>query len=89
MRDRLLLPLFLPMAAILAVALFVLNLSRMFLAGGNEAGPLVIASIATLVVLIGAAIVSSLPQLRSSTVTLTVAPDRDSDGRRLDLPGTE
>ncbi|HEX6311666.1 MAG TPA: hypothetical protein VF152_08560 [Acidimicrobiia bacterium] len=71
-RDRLLLPLFLPILAIVAVALYVLNLSRVFLAGGSGAGSVVIASIVTVAILAGGAVISSMPQLRSSTLTMTV-----------------
>jgi hypothetical protein len=72
-RDRLLLPLFLPILAIVAVALLVLNLSRVFLAGGNGAGSVVIAAIVTVAILAGAALISAMPQLRSSTLTMTVS----------------
>jgi plastocyanin len=50
----------------------VLNLSSVFLAGGNGAGSVIIASIVTVAILAGAAVLSSMPQLRSSTLTMTV-----------------
>jgi plastocyanin len=71
-RDRLVLPLVLPILAIVAVALLVLNLSRVFLAGGSGAGSVVIAAIVTVAILTGAAVLSAMPQLRSSTLTMTV-----------------
>jgi plastocyanin len=71
-RDRLLLPLLLPILAIVAVAIYVLNLSRVFLAGGNGAASVIVASIVTVAILVGAAVLSALPQLRSSTLTMTV-----------------
>lgn len=72
-RDRLLLPVMLPLLAMAAVALYVLNLSRVFLAGGNGAASVVAGSIVTVAILVGAAVISASPRLRSSTLTLTVA----------------
>ncbi len=72
-RDRLWLPLALPLLAMAAIALYVLNLSRVFLAGGNGAASVVAGSIVTVVILIGAAVISASPRLRSSTLTMTVA----------------
>ncbi|MGH9048940.1 MAG: hypothetical protein ACRDY4_04335 [Acidimicrobiia bacterium] len=72
-RDRLLLPLLLPILAIAAVALYVLNISRVFLAGGNGAPSVIVAAIVTIGILAGAAVISAMPQLRSSTLTMTVA----------------
>ncbi|MGQ0803620.1 MAG: plastocyanin/azurin family copper-binding protein [Actinomycetota bacterium] len=72
-RDRLLLPLLLPLLAIAAVALYVLNLSRVFLAGGNGAGSVVTGVLVTLAILVGATVISASPRLRSSTLTMTLA----------------
>ncbi len=72
-RDRLWLPLVLPLLAIAAVALYVLNLSRVFLAGGNGAASVVTGAIVTLAILVGGAVISASPRLRSSTLILTVA----------------
>jgi plastocyanin len=72
-RDRLLLPLLLPLVAMLAIALYVLNVSRVFLAGGNGAASVVTASILTVGILAGAAFISASPRLRSSTLTLTLS----------------
>jgi plastocyanin len=72
-RDRLLLPLLLPILAIVAVALYVLNISRVFLAGGNGAPSVIVAGIVTVGILVGAAVISAMPQLRSSTLTTTLA----------------
>lgn len=71
-RDRLLLPLLLPILALIAVALYVLNLSRVFLAGGTGPAPVIVAAIVTVTILAGAAILSALPRLRTSTLTMTV-----------------
>src|SRR5665254_17841 len=72
-RDGLLLPLLLPILAIVAVALYVLNISRVFLAGGNGAPSVIVAAIVTVGILVGAAVISAMPQLRSSTLTTTLA----------------
>jgi len=72
-RDRLLLPLLLPLAAMAAIALYVLNVSRVFLAGGDGAASVVTAVLVTLGILGGAAVISASPRLRSSTLTMTVA----------------
>ncbi|MGH8984265.1 MAG: hypothetical protein ACRDY6_10390 [Acidimicrobiia bacterium] len=72
-RDRLLLPLLLPILAIVAVALYVLNISRVFLAGGNGAPSVIVAGIVTVGILVGAAVIAAMPQLRSSTLTTTLA----------------
>jgi uncharacterized cupredoxin-like copper-binding protein len=72
-RDRLLLPLLLPVLAIAAVALYVLNISRVFLAGGSGAASVVTGVIVTVGILVGAAVISASPRLRSSTLTMTLA----------------
>jgi plastocyanin len=72
-RDRLLLPLLLPLLAMAAVALYVLNVSRVFLAGGNGAASVVTGVIVTVAILVGAAVISASPRLRASTLTMTLA----------------
>jgi plastocyanin len=72
-RDRLLLPLLLPLLAMAAIALYVLNISRVFLAGGNGAASVVTGVIVTVGILVGAAVISAIPRLRSSTLTMTLA----------------
>jgi hypothetical protein len=72
-RDRLWLPLVLPLLAMAAIAVYVINLSRVFLAGGDGAASVVAGSLVTVVILIGAAVISASPRLRSSTLTMTVA----------------
>jgi uncharacterized cupredoxin-like copper-binding protein len=73
-KDRLLLPFLIPVGAILAVALFAINLSRIFLAasqGGST--PAVIAAIlVTVGILVGATTISAIPKLRTSSLVLTV-----------------
>lgn len=73
-KDRLLLPFLLPVGAILAVALFAINLSRVFLAaseGGSDPA-VVAATLVTLAILIGATVVAAIPTLRTSSLVLTV-----------------
>jgi plastocyanin len=71
-RDRLLLPLLLPLGAMLAVFLFVVNISRIFLASGNDAS-VVVGTIVTVGILAGAAAISASPGLRSSTLVMLLA----------------
>ena len=73
-KDRLLLPFLLPVGAILALALFAINLSRIFLAASqNESGPAVIAAtLVTLGILAGATAIAAIPKLRTSSLVLTV-----------------
>jgi plastocyanin len=69
LRSRLLLPLLLPIASAVAIAFFAINLSRALLAGGPT-GALILASIFTLVILGGAAWVSSQPQLSTGALSV-------------------
>jgi plastocyanin len=71
-RDRLLLPLLLPLAAMLAVFLYVVNLSRVFLASGSN-GSVVVGTIVTAGILAGGAIISASPRLRSSTLVMVLS----------------
>lgn len=73
-KDRLLLPFLLPVGAILALALFAINLSRIFLAASqDESGPAVIAAtLVTLGILAGATAIAAIPKLRTSSLVLTV-----------------
>ena len=73
-KDRMWLPFLIPVVAIITVALFTINLSRIFLAASeNSKDPAVIAAIiATLAVLIGATVVAATPKLRTSTLVLTM-----------------
>jgi len=72
LNDRVLSPLLLPLGAILFVALYTVNLSRVFLSGtGNPA--IFVAGTVTLVILGGAATISASRGARSHTVGLAVA----------------
>ena len=70
--TRLILPIALPVLAALAFLLWVLNLSRAFLAGGKTAA-LVIVVIVIVAIMVGAAIMSAAPRLRTSSKLLFVA----------------
>ena len=70
--TRAILPLALPLLAALAIGMWVVNLSRAFLAGG-ETGALVIVLIVTFSIMIGAALVSAASHMRASSKMLLVA----------------
>jgi hypothetical protein len=66
------LPLALPILSALAVLLWVLNISRAFIAGGKT-GALVIVVIVTVAIMAGAALISAMPRMRTSSKLLIVA----------------
>jgi hypothetical protein len=68
-RDRLVLPILLPLLSMLAVFLYVVNVSRVFLASGNEVSVLV-GTVITVGILAGGAAISASPRLRSSTLVM-------------------
>ncbi|HKH26660.1 MAG TPA: hypothetical protein VKB11_05925 [Acidimicrobiia bacterium] len=68
-RDRLLLPILLPLLSMVAVFVYVVNVSRVFLASGNEISVLV-GTIITVGILAGGAAISASPRLRSSTLVM-------------------
>ena len=74
-KDRIWLPFLIPVGAILAVALFAINLSRIFLAASQDGSdPAVIAAIViTLGILFGATFIAAVPKLRTSSLVLTLA----------------
>jgi uncharacterized cupredoxin-like copper-binding protein len=74
-KDRVWLPFLIPVGAILAVALFAINLSRIFLAASQDGSdPAVVAAIIiTLGVLFGATFIAAVPKLRTSSLVLTMA----------------
>jgi plastocyanin len=71
-RDRLLLPIALPLLSMLAVFLYVVNLSRVFIASGENVSVLV-GTIVTVGILTGGAAISATPRLRSSTLVMGLA----------------
>ena len=68
-KDRLILPLLIPWLSIAAVALLVLNISRVFLAGDSTSA-LVIAALLTVGILVGAAALSAAPGARTSSLAM-------------------
>ena len=71
-RDRLLLPITLPLLSMVAIFLYVVNVSRVFLASGENLSVLV-GSIITIGILAGGAAISASPRLRSSTLVMGLA----------------
>jgi plastocyanin len=74
-KSRLYLPFLLPVGAILVVAFFALNISRIFLAAseGGTTFAVVVAAGITLAILIGATVVAAIPEIRTSSLVLGVA----------------
>src|SRR5687767_9892280 len=64
--TRAILPLALPILSTIAIAVWVVNLSRAFLAGGKQ-GALVIVVIITVAIMIGAALMSAATHMRESS----------------------
>lgn len=70
--DRYFTPIALPMLIVAGLVLFVLNVSRIFLAGGGET-PVIVGTIITVAIIGGAAVLSAAPNLRSSSLALVTA----------------
>jgi hypothetical protein len=70
--TRLILPFALPILAGLGVLLWTLNLSRVFIAGGKT-GSLVVVMIVTVAIMAGAAAMSAMPRMRTTSKLLVVA----------------
>ena len=70
--TRLILPIGLPVLAAFMIAVFVLNVSRVFLASG-QTGALVMAVTLIVVILGGAAGISAAPRLRTSSLVMMVS----------------
>ena len=73
-KDRVWLPFLIPIGAILTVALFTINISRIFLAASQDGKDpsTVVAIIVTLAVLFGATFIAARPKLRTSSLVLTM-----------------
>src|SRR5215469_8123658 len=67
--TRLILPILLPIGAAVTMAVFVLNLSRIFLAAGDN-GAIILGASMIIVILGGASIMSAAPRMRTSTLAL-------------------
>jgi uncharacterized cupredoxin-like copper-binding protein len=70
--TRLLLPVLLPVGAALLLAVFVLNVSRIFLAAGST-GAIVLGAALIVLILGGAAAISAAPRLRTSSIVMLVS----------------
>ena len=70
--TRAILPLALPVLSTIAIAVWVVNLSRAFLAGGKQ-GALVIVIIITVAIMVGAALMSAATHMRDSSRLMVVA----------------
>ena len=70
-KDRLLLPLLLPLLSMAAVALLAINVSRVLLAGDSDSA-LAIGITLLLTILIGATIMSAMPRAKTSSLVVTV-----------------
>jgi plastocyanin len=71
-KSRMLRALWIPVAAILGVGFYVVNFSRVLIAGkGNPA--IVVAALVTILILGGATIISAAPHMRTSSLLMLVA----------------
>jgi hypothetical protein len=69
LKTRLLLPLLVPLLSIAIVAVLVLNISRVFLAGDHDAA-LIMGIVITLGILVGASLLAAAPRLRTTSLAL-------------------
>jgi plastocyanin len=69
LKSRFLLPFFVPLVSIAIVAVLVLNISRVFLAGDEDAA-LVMGIVITLSILVGASILAAAPRLKTSSLAV-------------------
>jgi uncharacterized cupredoxin-like copper-binding protein len=74
-KSRMILPFLIPVGAILVVAFFALNISRVFLAAseGGTTFAVVVAVVITLSILVGATVVAAIPEIRTSSLVIGVA----------------
>jgi hypothetical protein len=70
-KDRLLLPLLVPVLSAAAVGLLAVNISRVFLAG-NEDAALISATVITLAILGGASLLAAAPRMRTSSLAMVL-----------------
>ena len=71
LKMRLLLPIMIPIVSLAIVAVLVLNISRVFLAGDKDAA-LVVGIVITLSILIGASLLAAAPRMKSSSLALVL-----------------
>ncbi len=70
--ERYLLPLVLPVVVVVGLVVYVLNLSRVFLSSHGHI-PVVVGSVITVAILLGATVLSNSTRLRSSSIALMTA----------------
>src|SRR5260221_1392371 len=68
-KTRVVLPFLVPLISIAIVAVLVLNISRVFLAGDKDAA-LVMGIVITLAILIGATLLAAAPRMRTATLAM-------------------
>ena len=68
-KARLLLPILVPLLSIAIVAVLVLNISRVFLAGDEDAA-LAMGIVITLAILVGASLLAAAPRLRTASLAM-------------------
>jgi plastocyanin len=71
LRSRWLLPILVPLLAVAVVAVLVLDISRLFLAGDEDTA-LVMGIALTVAIMVGATLIASAPRLRSATVAMVL-----------------
>jgi plastocyanin len=69
LKTRVLLPLLVPLFSIAIVAVLVLNISRVFLAGDKDAA-LAMGIVITLAILVGASLIAAAPRLRTASLAM-------------------
>ncbi len=70
-KTRFLLPVLLPLLSMIAVAVLVLNISRVFLAGSEDTA-VVIGIVITLAILVGSTMIAAAPRLSTSSLALVI-----------------
>jgi hypothetical protein len=68
-KDRLLLPLLVPILSAIAVGMLAVNISRVFLSGSSEAA-LISAIVITLAILGGASLIAAAPRMRTTSLAM-------------------
>lgn len=71
-RERFWVPLLVPLCSVIAVVVLAINISRVFLSSSHNIA-VVIASVITVAILVGATVMSSASKVRSQTLTLVLA----------------
>jgi plastocyanin len=69
LKTRVLLPFLVPLLSMAIVAVLVLNISRVFLAGDHDAA-LIMSIVITLAILVGASLLAAAPHLRSTSLAM-------------------